>query len=118
MKVTLNRSPRNEGNSVSTAHLLSPDKASSGGTRLHSIKLCTKAVPWKSPNNSSCCKEMGCSLQTDSCSPTAKDNTHKQQLLNTHASPTPPKAEERPRKFNCPLKINHPIGLLDGVKSY
>lgn len=54
-EVILMKTPRNGEYRVSTRHLLSPGKASSGGTKLHSTELWTKEVPWKSPNNSSCC---------------------------------------------------------------
>lgn len=51
MRVTLMRTPSNRGYGVSTDHLLSKGKASSRGSRLHSIELLAKGIPWKFPNN-------------------------------------------------------------------
>lgn len=48
------RIPRNGENEVTTGHLLFPGEASSGRTRLHSIKLLAKGFPWKFSNNTGC----------------------------------------------------------------
>lgn len=47
IKVSPVRVSSNGGYRGSTSHLLSPGYDSSGRTRLHSIELLVKGVPWK-----------------------------------------------------------------------
>lgn len=49
VKVTLVRTPSNAGHRA--GHLLQLDKAPSGVSELHSVKLLAKGVQWGFPNN-------------------------------------------------------------------
>lgn len=51
MKAILTQTLSNGEYKVLTGHHLSLSKAPNDGTRLHSVELLTKGVPWKSTNN-------------------------------------------------------------------
>lgn len=58
-----------------TGHLLSPDKTSSAGIRLHLIELLAKRVPWKPPNNPNYCQDCGLFFTNGWQGPVAEYNT-------------------------------------------